>query len=277
VTCRDMDDAISSWSGDSLLDLEHSKHLTHCGRCRALTVLLDNADVGFHLSERLLRRVQAGILEDLKPVRPLPPPRILLLASAIVFLSVVAVGALLLGTTGWHVLNMLQRTAVFVTLAASAVLLANSMVRQMVPGSKHAFAPATLPIAILIALTLLIVATFRSQRESAFILGGLACMKNGVLFSVPAAFLLWLILRRGALLLPKLIGAAAGGLAGLSGLSVLEVNCPNLNVFHILVWHGGVVVFGSLGGALVGAAVESIQRWRDQKSFLSFRLGLDAE
>ena len=267
MTCRDMDDAISSWSGDSLLDLEHSKHLTHCGRCRALTVLLDNADVGFHLSERLLRRVQAGILEDLKPVRPLPPPRTLLLASAIVFLSVVAVGALLLGTTGWHVLNMLQRTAVFVTLAASAVLLANSMVRQMAPGSKHAFAPATLPIAILIALTLLIVATFRSQRESAFILGGLACMKNGVLFSVPAAFLLWLILRRGAFLLPKLIGAAAGGLAGLSGLSALEVNCPNLNVFHILVWHVGVVVIGSLGGALVGAAVESIQRWRDQTAF----------
>jgi hypothetical protein len=262
-----MDDAISSWSGDSVLDPEHAKHLTHCGRCRALTALLDNTDVGFHLSERLLRRIQAGILEDLKPVRPLPPPRILLVASAIVFLSVVAVGALLLGTTGWHVLNMLQRAAVFVTLAASAVLLAYSMVRQMVPGSKHAFAPATLPITILITIVLLIVAMFRSQPESAFISGGLACVENGLLFSVPAAFLLWLILRRGALLLPRLIGAAAGGLAGLSGLSVLEVNCPNLNVFHILVWHGGVVVIGSLGGALVGAAVESIQRWRDQTAF----------
>ena len=266
MTCRDMDDVIGSWSGDSVLEPEHAKHLTHCGRCRALTVVLDNTDVGFHLSERLLRRVQAG-MDDLKPIRPLPPPRILLLASAIVFLSVVVAGALLLGTTGWHVLNMLQRTAVFVTLAVSAVLLANSMVRQMVPGSKHAFAPATLPIAILIALMLVIVATFRSQRELAFILGGLACMKNGLSFSIPAAFLLWLILRRGAVLLPRLIGAAAGGLAGLSGLSVLEVNCPNLNVFHILVWHGGVVVIGSLGGALVGAAVESIQRWRDQTAF----------
>jgi hypothetical protein len=262
-----MDDVIGSWSGDSGLEPQHAKHLTHCGRCRALTALLDNTDVGFHLSERLLRRMQAGILEDLKPVRPLPPPRILLLACLIVLLSVVAVGALLLGTTGWNVLNMLQRTAVFAALAVSAVLLANSVVRQIVPGSKHAFAPATLPIAILVSLMLVIVATFRSQRESAFILGGLACMKNGLLFSVAAAFLLWLILRRGALLLPKLIGAAAGGLACLSGLSVLEVNCPNLNVFHILVWHGGVVVFGSLGGALVGAAVESIQRWRDQTSF----------
>jgi len=267
VTCRDMDDVIGSWSGDSGLEPQHAKHLSHCGRCRALSVLLDNADVGFHLSERLFRRMQDGILEDLKPVRPLHSPRILLLACAIIFLSVVAVGALLLGTTGWHLLNMLQRIALFVTLAASAVLLANSMVRQMVPGSKHAFVPATLPIAIPVALMLVIAVMFRSQRESAFILGGLACLKNGLLFSIPAAFLLWLILRRGALLLPKLIGAAAGGLAGLSGLSVLEVNCPNLNGFHILVWHVGVVVIGSLGGALVGAAVESIQRWRGLTSF----------
>jgi hypothetical protein len=88
-------------------------------------------------------------------------------------------------------------------------------------------------------------------------------MKNGLTYSIPAAVLFWLILRRGALLYPKLIGANAGGLAGLAGLSVLEVNCPNLNVLHILVWHAGVVMVGSLGGAILGTAVESIQ-WRER-------------
>ena len=87
-------------------------------------------------------------------------------------------------------------------------------------------------------------------------------MKNGLAFSVPAAILLWFILRRGAILYPKLMGAVAGGFAGLAGLNVLEFNCPNLNVFHILVWHAGVVIVGSLGGALLGAAVESIEQWR---------------
>ena len=81
-------------------------------------------------------------------------------------------------------------------------------------------------------------------------------------YSMPAAFLLWLILRRGAVLYPKLTAAVAGGFAGLAGLGVLELNCPNLNVFHILVWHAGVVIVGSLGGALLGAAVESIEQWR---------------
>jgi hypothetical protein len=93
------------------------------------------------------------------------------------------------------------------------------------------------------------------------------CMKNGLTISISAAFLLRFILRRGAILYPRLIGAVAGGLAGLAGLSVLEANCPNFNVFHILMWHGGVVVIGSLGGALLGATVESIYRWRRQKVF----------
>jgi hypothetical protein len=51
------------------------------------------------------------------------------------------------------------------------------------------------------------------------------------------------------MLYPKLIGAAAGGLAGLIGLSVLEINCSNLDVFHILVWHWGVVLISSGGRA----------------------------
>jgi hypothetical protein len=122
-------------------------------------------------------------------------------------------------------------------------------------------------VAILVVLMMVTVATFRPQRESAFIAGGLMCMKNGLTFSIPAAFLLWFILRRGAILYPRLIGAVTGGLAGLAGLSVLEVNCPNLNAFHILIWHEGVVVIGCLGGALLGATVESVQRWRKQKLF----------
>ena len=152
------------------------------------------------------------------------------------------------------------------TLAASAILLAISLVRQIVPGSKHAFSPATLPLAILAGLMIMMAATFRSQQDSAFTASGLMCMKNGLTYAIPAAFLLWLTLRRGAILFPKLMGAAAGGLAGLIGLSVLEVNCPNLNVLHVLVWHAGVVLMSSLGGVLVGAVSESINRSGNQKA-----------
>jgi hypothetical protein len=267
VTCRDMDNVISSRTSDSVLEPQPAEHLIHCERCRELTLLLDKADDGLRPSESLLRLIQYSILKDLKPIRPLAPPRILLFGCAIIFLSVVAVGALLLGMNGWGALSLVQRIVVFVTLAASAVLLAVSIVRQIVPGSKQAVAPAVLLEAILVVLMMVIAITFRSQRESAYIASGLMCMKNGLALSAPAAILLWFILRRGAILYPKLIGAIAGGLAALAGLSVLEINCPNLNAFHILIWHEGVLVIGSLGGALLGATVESIQWWRKQKVF----------
>jgi hypothetical protein len=240
VTCRDMD---------------------------GLMRLLDNDDDGLRPSASLLRRINAGILEDLRPIRPLAPSRILHLGCAIVFLAVVAVGALLLGMNGWGALSLVQRIVVFSTLVVSAVLLSISMIRQMVPGSKHILAPAVLVVSILVGLLMVIAATFRSRPEPAFLASGVMCMKNGLAYSIPAGFLLWLILRRGALLYPKLIGAVAGGLAGLAGLSVLEVNCPNLNVLHILAWHAGVVILGAVGGALLGGAVESIEQWRKRMCF----------
>jgi hypothetical protein len=265
VTCRDMDDVISSRSGDPVLEPQPAEHLIHCERCRDLTRLLDEAGDGLRPSESLLRRIKAVILEDLKPIRPLPSARILLFGCAIIFLSVVAVGVLALGMNGWVALSLVRRIVVFLTLAASTVLFAISMVRQMVPGSKHIFAPTVLLVAILVALMTVIAASFRSQQEPAFLASGVMCMKNGLTYSMPAAFLLWLILRRGAILYPILIGAIAGGLAGLAGMSVLEINCANLNVSHVLVWHGGVVALSSLAGALLGAAVESIERRGKQR------------
>jgi len=215
-------------------------------------------------SEIQLKRIQARIVENLKPVRPLAPARLFLFACAIIFLCVVAIGATTFGMNGWGALSMVQRVGVFATLAASAALLAISMIGQMVPGSKYGFAPAALPIGILAALMIVLAATFRPHQEPAFVANGLACMKNGLTYSIPAAFLFWLLVRRGAILYPKLIGTAAGGLAGLVGLSVLEINCSNLNAFHVLAWHWGVVLISSVAGALLGAAVEYIERSRNQ-------------
>jgi len=266
MTCRDMDGIISSHSGDSLLSPEAAKHIVKCERCRSLVRLLDETREFPAPSESQLKRIQAGILENLKPVRPLPPSRILLFAFALIFLSVVAVGTLKLGMNGWSVLSLGQKIAIFATLAASAVLLALSMVRQIVPGSKHAVSPNTLPTAVLVVLMLVIATMFRSEEESAFVANGLMCIRNGLEYSIPTALLFWMLLRRGAILFPKLIGAAAGGFSGLIGLSVLEINCSNLNVYHILVWHWGVILIASLAGVTLGAAVEYIDRYRDQKN-----------
>src|SRR5258708_5834724 len=122
MTCRDMDDVISSRSDDSVLEPQPAEHLIHCEQCRGLTRLLDKADDGLRPSESLLRRIKAGILGDLKPIRPLVASSILLFGCAIIFLSVVAVGALLLGMNGWGALSLVQRIVVFLCLPSSAGL-----------------------------------------------------------------------------------------------------------------------------------------------------------
>jgi hypothetical protein len=52
-------------------------------------------------------------------------------------------------------------------------------------------------------------------------------------------------------------GAATGLLAGLVGTTALEIHCPNLDAWHILVAHLGVGVLGAIGGFFLGLAAEN--------------------
>ena len=266
MTCRDIDNLMSTAPRNPTRNPQVMEHLGKCGDCRALVSAMGEGGEQTAPLETNLKRIEARIVKTLKPVRPLAPSRFFLFACAIIFLCVVAIGATPFGMSGWGALSLAQKAGVFASLITSALLLAVSMVGQMAPGSKYALAPAGLPIVILTALLIVLAAAFHPRAEPAFVADGLVCMKNGLTHAIPAAVLFWLLVRRGAMLNPKLIGAAAGGLAGLTGLTVLEINCPNLNVFHILVWHWGLVLIGSGAGALLGAAVERIERWRGRRA-----------
>jgi hypothetical protein len=262
MTCRDIDNLMSTALKNPAHDPQVIEHLGKCGACRALVSVLGEGGEETAPLESNLRGIEARIVKTLKPVRPLAPSQFFLFACAIIFLCVVAIGATPFGMNGWGALSLAQRAGIFAALTTSALLLAVSMVGQMVPGSKYALAPGGLPIVILAALLIVLAVAFHPRAEPSFVADGLVCMKNGLTYAIPAVVLFWLVVRRGAMLNPKLIGAAAGGLAGLTGLTVLEINCPNLNVFHIVVWHWGVVLISSGVGALLGATVERIERWR---------------
>jgi hypothetical protein len=260
-----MDGVISSYSGSSALPPEAAEHIAHCMRCRSLIQALGEKQEVPTPSADQLQRIKAKVLGELRPVRPLPPSRVFLSAFGLIFLAVVAVGSLQLGAYGWGVLSVSQKIVIFTALAASAALLAVSMVRQMAPGSKHPVSPTLLPLGILVSLIIVMAAFFQWQKESAFVANGLFCLSAGLKYAIPGAFLFWLLLRRGAMLSPKLTGATAGGFAGLIGLAVLEIHCPNLNRYHILVWHLGVVLLSVLGGVALGAAVEFLGQPRSDR------------
>ena len=267
MNCRDIDELMSTAPRNRTLAPEVIEHLCECGNCCALVSGLQEGMERTAPPVTNLERIEARMVENLKPVRPLAPARFFVLACVIVFLCVVAIGAAPFGMNGWAALSHMQRAGVFATLTASAVILAVSMVGQMVPGGRYGSAPAALPIMILTALLIVLGAEFQPREEPAFVANGFMCIKNGLTYSVPAVLLCWLLVQRGAMLDPIPIGAAAGGLAGLTGLTVLEISCSNLNLFHILVWHWGVVLMSTGAGALLGAAVEYIERWRRWQLF----------
>ncbi|HTW63691.1 MAG TPA: NrsF family protein [Bryobacteraceae bacterium] len=208
-------------------------------------------------------QIERAVLADLKPVRPLAPAGAYLAGLAGIFIAVCAAGAYIAGQYGWLVLSDLQRIAVFVPLAAVAAVLVFSLVRQMSPGAKHTRSSALLAAVLFSLLLVGMIAVFQPAHEHAFVAMGLGCFRMGMIVAMPAAFLFVLLLHRGAAVSPALTGAAAGGLAGLAGLAVLEVRCPNLNLYHIIVWHISVVVVCMIAG-LVFSSV-TFRRWRSNQ------------
>jgi hypothetical protein len=252
MTCREIDSVLISCSTTKKLAPEAAEHISYCEKCWRLVRVLNEARTVAPLPADRRKRISSAMLRDLKPVRPLAPSRIFILGFALVFLGAVAVGSFLSGSSGWSVLSTFQKAAVFGPLAACAGMLAWSLVCLMVPGSKHVIRPIWSSIAALTLLVIVIAGVFHPQAESKFVSTGLRCLRTGSASAVPAAALFWLLLRRGAVLSPGLTGATAGGLAGLAGLMVLEVRCPNLSSYHILVWHWGVALLAMLGGLALG-------------------------
>jgi hypothetical protein len=182
---------------------------------------------------------------------PLPPSWMFVLAFTLIFIGLSFLGISYLGSGGWTILMPGQRIAVFVTLAASAALLAFSLARQMVPGEKSLLRPGLLPVAIFVLLSLVVTGVYQVRTEHNSLRSGEMCLKAGAPYAIPAAFDFWLILTRGTILSPQVVGAITGMLAGLVSTTVLEVRCQDLNFWHILVWHVGIALVGAIAGVVI--------------------------
>ncbi len=258
MTCRRIDELISAHLTPSEFPSEAAEHIAACEPCTRLIRALSTSPEVMTPSSTRLKHIESLLIEDLKPVRPLMSSYLFVLAFGFLFLAVVMIGCQLLGVSGWSALTTGQKIGVYSASAIGGILLAVSMVRQMAPGSKYAISPVRLQIGVLALLVLVMVVMFQAGHEVAFVSSGLTCLRIGMTYSIPTAFLSWLILRRGALLSPKLAGAALGVFAGVIGVTVLEVYCPNLNLYHILVWHLGVIALIGVAGLILGTAAQQM-------------------
>jgi len=221
------------------------------------------ADSGSRQSSADLRpamqRAKAALGPSLEPVRPLAPASAFLPALVLVFVAVSALSAWGLGMHGLHVLSALQRALIFPVVFTCASLAAVAAVREMRPAGGHRIAATALSASILglLAVFALLLGDYDRGR---FVPEGIRCLIAGLACAIPAAFVITLLLRRGYVLDWQAAGLAAGTLAGLAGIAMLELHCPILKAPHVLFWHVAVVLVSGIAGRCLGWAAQSLKR-----------------
>lgn len=263
MNCSDLDFLLGGRKSDHPWPPAADAHLRSCCRCQALVAALKQPAPPVNtVPSESLAGIEGRLLANLKPVRALPARKLFFSVFLLIFLVLLAVGIGRLGAYAWADMDWGRRVMICTSLGASAALLAYAMVQQMYPGSRCRISARLLPVGIFVCLTLILAALFEAGHSGSFIRNGMPCFEAGIPYAIPAAILFWLILRRGAILSTRTTGAICGALAGLIGVSVLEIHCSNFDLRHILVWHLGVGVCGALAGLVVGWIGEMVNRKR---------------
>lgn len=215
--------------------------------------MLDEAAHAPHsVPAAVLERIVGSVGASLEPVRPLLPAPVLSGALVLVVAAIAVLGGLRTGLQGVELLSAAQRLLIFGALLLLTSLVAARTVREWVPGSAARVAGPAVVAGVALVLLAVFALVFHDYRATQFVPAGLRCLVAGTLHAAVAAPLIGWLLRRGYAVHAVSAGLVAGGLAGLAGVSLLELHCPNFEAPHVLVWHVLVVPLSAAVGAGAG-------------------------
>jgi hypothetical protein len=207
------------------------------------------------VNPELLERVAATIRPSLQPVRPLPATWILVAGLVLICLAVALAGAARAGFYGIAKMDLFERLLIFAALAVFALVAAIQFVGELIPGSRRRVSPGVLLGFGTVALLGVFALLFRDYHTDQFVHAGLVCLFAGLFHAIPAGLVCWWLLRRGFAVNSVAAGFVGGTLAGLAGVTLLELHCANFEALHILIWHTAVVPVSAALGALVAWAL----------------------
>jgi hypothetical protein len=252
--CKRVDSEFDrAFRGSGALSEQAWRHLAECEHCRELYDWLVRAPARLDPSPEVCRRIRQALAAALAPVQPLPPARVTVARLMAMFVAF-ALGALLvMGAGGVDRMTQVQIFAMSGVLAGGVALLSLSLAWQMRPGSRHRIRPEVAVVALGVGVLLGMALLFPWRWPQAYVRQGWMCGVTGsAAAAAPGALLFWLLIRRGMpLSLPKL-GATLGAMAGLLAVAVLQFECSQQEAWHLLGWHGGVLVVATAVGALAG-------------------------
>jgi hypothetical protein len=204
-------------------------------------------------------RVEAAVLKDLRPVRPLAPAWVFTLSYVALFAAVSAASAAALGMHGFPVLSEVQRGLIFPALLGTAWLAAGACARAMSPAGGLRLGGIALSLAVGVFPTVFAL-VFHDYSVPNLVREGIPCLVAGLCVAIPTGLMITLILRRGFVLDWSAAGIAAGTLSGLAGLAMLELHCANLKAIHVIVWHVAVVLVSGILGLGIGRLASATRR-----------------
>jgi hypothetical protein len=214
---------------------------------------LDQAAHAPHaLPAGLLERIVESVGPAVQPVRPFGSTPLRSAGLALIVAGIALLGAARLGFRGVEALSLAPRLVIFGTLALLAALVAARTVREWIPGSATPVAGSAIPAAVTGALLVVFALLLHDYSTAQFVPAGLTCLLTGLLHAAVAAPFLWWLLRRGYAVNAVSAGLVAGALAGLAGVSLLELHCAKLEAPHVLLWHTLVVPVSAVTGAGAG-------------------------
>jgi hypothetical protein len=201
----------------------------------------------------LLERISSSLGSDLRPVRPLPSPRLLIAALVLLCAGPAGIAAVVLGLGGLLKMTLLENLVILGALAGLLGLAARLCVAESVPGSSRPSPAWGMAAVACLSLTAIFALLFRDYGMEDFVSQGIRCLRAAVGLAGAASLGIWWVLRRGFVIDRVGAGLACGTLSGLAGVLLLELHCPNLEAPHLMVWHVGAIVVTCGAGCLVGS------------------------
>lgn len=229
-------------------------------------ILKQAAEASHDVDPVLLDRIVKSVGSSLRSVRPLPPAWVLVGGLVLICATVALAGAARSGLNGIQKLSAWERALIFPALGILICLAATAFVSEMIPGSRRRVAPGDLLGAGSLALLAIFALLFRDYGTERFVSQGVACLTAGLLHAIPTALASWWLLRRGFAVNSVVAGLVAGTLAGLAGVTMLELHCQNFQALHVMLWHTAVMPISGAAGALLAWAAPLSQAGDHERS-----------
>jgi hypothetical protein len=194
-----------------------------------------------------------ALLARLEAMRPVRTRRPRLELAAVAAVSLAALAALV---TLFRPRGDAASTTVLLVSAVCALAFVAELWWALVPPPGQVLplrraAAVRVGLTWLVMVAALVLAGHDALGGTPFLPSARACLIAGTLTALVPAALCLVVLRRAVELGGWRIGAVVGGAAGALGALCLELHCPNTELWHVVVAHGGAALVPIVVFALV--------------------------